>query len=280
MSVMQSLISKMLYYVSHISNPFLYRIWFFVYKIWLGLMGYGIHTYPNKGESLFQKNIVTYLRATYGTWYTVLNIWSHHGEYAQWLIACWIDKTALHCFEPWKKSFQILQDTLWRDSISFHNFWFSDKKEQKQLFTHHSWWWDWWDTLYSDIYYEWWIKHMQHSEEVTLTTLDDFFHEYGIDKAHFISIDVEWHEMAVLLWWKKQLSSWNIEVIQFEFNACTIWSWCFFVDFYKLLDSFWYSVYMIQPYWLQKVETYEYLKYEIFAWMNFVAIHQSSWFMK
>jgi FkbM family methyltransferase len=72
-------------------------------------------------------------------------------------------------------------------------------------------------------------------EEVELMTLDAFCRSNSVDRIDLLKLDVEGHELSVLLGAAAYLASGKIRAIQFEFGAANIDARTYFRDFYDLL---------------------------------------------
>jgi FkbM family methyltransferase len=72
--------------------------------------------------------------------------------------------------------------------------------------------------------------------EITLTTLDQFCSEQHISHIHFLKLDVEGHELAVLQGARDLLHRGAIDFIQFEFGGANLDARTRFQDFYYLLQ--------------------------------------------
>lgn len=107
------------------------------------------------------------------------------------------------------------------------------------------------------------------SEPVRLETIDGFCAANGIGHIHFLKIDVEGHEIAVLNGACGMLGRRAIDFIQFEFGGCNIDSRTFLRDFWNRLDGF--AICKILKDGLYKLTSYSESD-EIFAYQNFLAI--------
>lgn len=107
------------------------------------------------------------------------------------------------------------------------------------------------------------------SEPVRLETIDGFCGANGIAHIHFLKIDVEGHEIAVLDGARGMLDRRAIDFIQFEFGGCNIDSRTFLRDFWNRLDGF--AICKILKDGLYKLSSYSESD-EIFAYQNFLAI--------
>ena len=110
------------------------------------------------------------------------------------------------------------------------------------------------------------------SEEITITTIDDFCVSQNILKIDFLKLDVEGHELNILLGAKNMLDSDKIKFIQFEFGGCNIDSRTYFKDFFTLLNGK-YRIYRILQDGLLEIGYYR-ETLEIFTTTNFFAIHR------
>ena len=110
------------------------------------------------------------------------------------------------------------------------------------------------------------------SHIVKIIKLDDFFDENKINRINFIKIDTEGNEFKVLEGLKNSILQTKIDIIAFEFNEMNIFSRVFFKDFWDLLSN--YNFYRLLPKQLMKIETYDPLRCEIFAFQNYIAIQK------
>lgn len=108
------------------------------------------------------------------------------------------------------------------------------------------------------------------TEQVALSTIDEFCERHGIPRIDFLKLDVEGHEMAVLKGASDMLSRGRIGMIQWEFGGCNIDSRVFFRDFYYMLRDG-YLLFRVLAHGLHPVPTYH-EKYEVFLTTNWCAI--------
>ena len=99
-----------------------------------------------------------------------------------------------------------------------------------------------------------------------------FCADNNIDHIHFLKIDVEVHELAVLEGAKAMIGGGKIDFIQFEFGGCDIDSRTFFQDFWYLLHDN-YDIYRIFPKSLDKIDLYDETM-EIFVCSNYLAVRK------
>ncbi len=107
-------------------------------------------------------------------------------------------------------------------------------------------------------------------ERVALDTVDTYCQKHDIPHVHFLKMDVEGHEMAVLRGASAMLSSGHVSIIQFEFGGANLDSRTYFRDFWNLLTPR-FCLYRILKDGLYRIEAYHALL-EQFTYSNYVAI--------
>jgi len=117
-------------------------------------------------------------------------------------------------------------------------------------------------------------KSVRH--RVSMTTLDAFMAEHGIDRVDLLKIDTEGNEYQVLKGAPSALDRGAIELIHFEFNVTNVISRVFMKDFYELLAD--YRLYRMLPDGLVRLRDYgsDMVDVEIFGFQNIVAIRKDS----
>jgi len=91
------------------------------------------------------------------------------------------------------------------------------------------------------------IDHGAITQEIELTTLDEYCSTAGIERIDLLKIDVEGHELDVLAGGSKLLQSGGIRLVQFEFGGCNIDTRTFFKDFFCLFADRGYELFRILP---------------------------------
>lgn len=211
-------------------QPFFERL----YTISLSGMNYGAGAYLQKsGESI----VIDYLARNIAndTIPVVFDVGANVGEYSLMLLSALGEQVSLHSFEPSKKAFRALSQNLgkYRNARLF-NIGFSNEENATGV-------------LYSDsegsVLASLFPRKVNHhgmtlacKEDVTLTTLDKFAAERGINKIHLLKLDAEGSEFNILRGASNLINSGAIELIQFEFGPCNIDSRTFFQDFFYLLN--------------------------------------------
>jgi FkbM family methyltransferase len=104
--------------------------------------------------------------------------------------------------------------------------------------------------------------------KVQIKTLDSILSENGIDHLHFLKIDTEGNDFAVLKGGNSLVSQEKIDMIQFEFNEMNVISRVFLRDFYNLLPN--YMMFRLSETGLIPLGEYD-ARHEVFKFQNIVA---------
>ncbi|HXD33295.1 MAG TPA: FkbM family methyltransferase [Pyrinomonadaceae bacterium] len=107
-------------------------------------------------------------------------------------------------------------------------------------------------------------------DQIEVQTIDGFCQANDITEIDLLKIDVEGHEIAVLQGAAAMIESHKINMIQFEFGPCNIYSRTFLYDFWSMLaDS--YHFYRIIPQGMVLIESYR-EQHEVFLTSNYLAV--------
>jgi len=79
--------------------------------------------------------------------------------------------------------------------------------------------------------------HMELSEKVKISTIDDYCDAHQIDRIDLLKIDVEGHELDVLIGGEKMFSKSAIDMVTFEFGGTDIDTRTFFRDFFYFFQD-------------------------------------------
>ena len=192
------------------------------------------------------------------------------GSYSIAISSIFKDEVSIFAFEPFVNTFNTFKHNTSRiPNVNAFNFGFSDANKQMTLY------YDGPNSDMASVYHrqlDYRNIRLDHSEEITMTTIDQFCVKMNIPAIDFLKLDVEGHELSVLLGAKSMIDSNKIQYIQFEFGSCNIDSRTFFKDFYTLLNGR-YRLYRILIDGLLEITNYR-ETLEIFTTTNFLAIHR------
>jgi FkbM family methyltransferase len=109
-------------------------------------------------------------------------------------------------------------------------------------------------------------------EVVRTITLDAFCAERGIDRIHFLKMDIEGHELQALHGAQRLLLERRVDALSFEFGGTNIDSRTYFRDFWYLLSGAGFRIARILP-GGRLVDIARYTEsLEIFTTTNYVAV--------
>lgn len=201
----------------------------------------------------------------------IFDVGANQGNYTKQLLSLWGNRANIYCFEPSKKTFEILYNRLEQyKNIELYNFGFGEREESVSLYFESE------GSILASVYKRQ-LDHlgfsMNYEEKVRLRTIDNFCRDAGIEHIDFLKLDVEGHELKVLTGAKNLISSNSIDFIQFEFGGCNLDSRTYFNDFFYLLNGK-YKIFRVIPDGLFTIEQYK-ETHEIFTTTNFLAILRS-----
>ncbi len=198
---------------------------------------------------------------------TVFDGGSNIGNYAKYVAQFLGDRSTVFCFEPARKTFESLcQNTRSVPNIKTFNTGLSNLEGRLSFFTHET------HTGLASVYQRRLDIEgnlLGESEEVSMTTIDDFCRIHEVDHIHFLKLDIEGHELAALQGAQNLLGRGGVDVIQFEFGSVNIDSRTYFRDFYNLLHEQ-FEIYRVGKK-MQKVDRYD-ESMEVFLTTNYLAI--------
>jgi len=197
----------------------------------------------------------------------IFDVGSNSGEYAIQIHRSFAKlKPTIFCFEPSTETYAALLANISDiDDIIPHNFGFSNKASTAKLYSYSG------NTGLSSIYNRD-LNAYGHSaltnQMISLTTIDMFCDEEGIDEIFFLKLDIEGNELNALKGASNMIASKRIEIIQFEFGEPNIDSKTFLRDFFEILSE--YDLYRILRDGKISVTPYTETN-EIFKTANFIA---------
>jgi FkbM family methyltransferase len=200
---------------------------------------------------------------------TVFDVGSHVGEWASQVLRL-NPRIDLHCFEPCKKTFQVIQAKEFEQNVTCNNFGLGSDNARKTLF------------VYGDLsegnslYLRRGLEKIvdtelqAETEQVEIRTLDSYCNEKNIGEIDFLKIDVEGNELDVIKGGKEYFEGERIKVAQFEYGGCYIDSRILLKDFFDFFDGMSYSIFLLYPtrvclipYYDQRLENFQYKNFLI-----------------
>ena len=239
----------------------------YIYLVTLKYMNFGRGYNYNKSGEL---NVIKHI----GKYYTgelsliIFDVGANVGNYTKALSEYYSDRAVIHSFEPSKKTYEtFLETTKDLKNVIPNNFGFSDTETHQLLYTDAD------GSGYASTYQRNLVHFgitMDKSEEVKLSTIDNYCRINNIGKINFLKLDIEGHELKALNGAKEMIRNRKIDFIQFEFGGCNIDSRTFFQDFFYMLKDN-YALYRILKNGLFEITEYK-ETYEIFITANYLAI--------
>lgn len=247
------------------SRPSFYSLNRFLYRC--SLSGMGIMNFESdaiSGESNFLNKV---LKGQKGV---VVDVGANVGRYSAQVLDI-SDGIEVYAFEPHPINFKELCEAVNSERFHPYNCAVGESDGELQLFDYDSAKGSSHASLYKDVI-EGIHGHSAVSLSVQVYSLGEFLSSAGIDRVQLLKIDTEGNELSVLKGVESYIASKKIDVIHFEFNEMNVSSRVFFRDFWKILQG--YDVYRLLPRGMVKIDRYNPLYCEIFAYQNIVAFAQ------
>ena len=234
----------------------------------LSLRGMGVSNYLNykiSGEKHFLSKLLPKYNPS-----LIFDVGANVGNYSKELSNLFKNQAKIFSFEPSKKTFEMfLKTTQNFSNIIANNFGFSNKINNQLLYTNSE------GSGLASVYQRK-LDHfginMNKTEEIKLTTIDNYCAENKIEQIHFLKLDIEGHELNALNGAKEMIANSKIDFIQFEFGGCNIDSRTYFQDFFYMLKDK-YKIYRILKDGIYELPNYK-ETYEIFITINYLAIRK------
>ena len=197
----------------------------------------------------------------------IFDVGANVGEFSAICLDAFSGDCIVHAFEPSPRTYALLQAHFSNRpgaAPRLHNFGFSDSVRDGKLYSSEA-----GSTIASVYDLENPLRpfRAEFTEIVSLSTVDRFCGEQGIDRIDFLKLDIEGHEYAVLLGASAMLEQGRIRFLQFEFGENNVASRTYLADFHRLLADR-YDMYRIVPKGLVPWR-YDGGASEIFATMNY-----------
>jgi FkbM family methyltransferase len=203
--------------------------------------------------------------------YCLFDVGANKGQFLQLALEnIATDLFSIHCFEPGRGTYKSLVEQSKEDHrIMLNNLGVGKTKGEALLY---------FDDIGSGLA-SLTKRRLDHfridfegSEQVRLTTIDDYCKENAISHIHLLKIDIEGHELDALVGAKRMFQTQSIDIVTFEFGGCNIDTRTFFQDFWYFFKDFNMSIFRITPSgYLSPIESYNEVD-EQFRTTNFIVI--------
>ncbi|MFW9881708.1 MAG: FkbM family methyltransferase [Candidatus Thorarchaeota archaeon] len=202
----------------------------------------------------------------------LLDVGAKKGEWTKYALE-FKKNIYIHCFEPSKISFKLLEENNFPENVICNNLGLSSKKEERELYSMSKE--SGGNTLYLRSRFKGinGIKSDLYKEIIKLDTLDNYCTQKKISSINYLKIDVEGHEYEVLKGGKKMIENNHIDIIQFEYGGCYIDANVFLRDIFNLFEGLNYNFYKIYPNYVKPVKSYN-PRYENFQYQNWLIIRK------
>lgn len=111
-------------------------------------------------------------------------------------------------------------------------------------------------------------------ETITITTVDEYCETHHIDHIHYLKIDAQGHDVAVLRGAARMLEAGKIDFIQVEYDYGYVLARVLLKDVFDLMAKLPYRIYRIMPTYIQHISKYH-VHFENFVHCNYVIIHNN-----
>ena len=233
------------------------------------LMGIGAGT--NVATSA-EEAVIRRLRQDYAPPYCIFDVGANRGEFVDLVLAMGIEVN-IHCFEPLRPVFDRLSGRPRPSTVTLNNVALGKSTGEALLY------YDKPDTEGASLTKRN-LDHLGRSfgreEMVQVDTVDNYCRTQGIAKIHLLKLDVEGHELDVLLGATDMFAKQAVEMVQFEFGGTNVDTRVFLRDFWHFFAGQKMSLLRVTPSgYLFPVAHYRELE-EQFRTTNFVAIRPKS----
>lgn len=181
------------------------------------------------GEYWLQKQIAKFCDSSM---MVAFDVGANQGEWVQGVLVE-SENCKVYCYEPVPSTFSRLEAVVSDDRAVLINKALSESsgevtinsvKDNPYLSSMHD------VSFYED-------GHDVESIVIQATTGDEELLLHGITHVHFVKVDAEGHDLAVIKGFSRSIFSGCIDVFQFEYNQLTLSAGCTLRDFYNLLSE-------------------------------------------
>lgn len=208
----------------------------------------GPNRIESNGELMVQRFVI---RARGPGPVTVIDVGAHFGEWSGHLLQQARRggvQVSLHAFEPSRHTFELLAETLGPPTEAVHlsRLGISSRPGTAVLHKPHE------GAGSSSLYERSQSKHV--TEEVSLTTLEEYCAKAGIDHVHLLKVDAEGHDLDALQGGRCLFAEGRVDVAQFEYNARWIDARHYLRDAFDFAEALGYRLGKVTP---RGIEFYE-----------------------
>jgi FkbM family methyltransferase len=172
----------------------------------------------------------------------------------------------IYCFEPVKKTFELLQGQVRSAQVHFfqQGLYCENKKLSIYIYPSHT---------HASVFQLKAVPYEQTGiEEIEVVRGDDFVRQHKISFIDLLKLDIEGSELDALKGFELTIRERNIRAIQFEYGYINITTRNLLIDYYEFFESFGYIIGKLYP---RSVSFRKYkFKDEDFRGPNFVAVHK------
>ena len=173
----------------------------------------------------------------------------------------------LHCFEPSQATFRLLSENKWSSDVHLNNLGLGDAEGQLELNIVDS------SSALNSLYARRGVEPARgkSKETISVTTVDAYCEQKGIDHIHFFKVDVEGHELAVFKGMSRMLRERRVQMIQFEYGGRNLDARVFLADIWEYLAPFGFEFHKLYPEGPKHILNYN-QEQETFRYSNWLAV--------
>jgi FkbM family methyltransferase len=246
-----------------------YRFFLILKNIGLEGMNYRNTDLNHNGELALIQKIKTYYKNEKEL--ILFDVGANVGNYSNALLNCFDKNCSIYAFEPFSEPYKALNAlALQHPQLKVFQLGLSNKEEELTIYSNSEF------SEVGGIYNRDSVLNsikLDRKELNRFTRLDTFCSENKIDHIHFLKIDVEGHELAVLEGAKQLLDRGAINLFQFEFGSGNYFSKTFLLDFFNLLQAN-YVICRLMKDGLHPLNTYE-TDQDMLVLCNYVAVNKT-----
>lgn len=224
---------------------------------------------PNRIESNGERLVQRFaLHSNLAEAPTILDVGAHFGEWSSHLLqqgrTMGVQPT-LHAFEPSRFAFDRLAETLeGTKGVHIRRLGMSSRPGTALLHKPHE------GAGSSSLYQH--AASGAATEEVSLTTLEEYCAGVGIERVHLLKVDAEGHDLAALEGGRHLFADGRVDIAQFEYNARWVAARRYLRDAFSFAEPFGYQLGKVTP---RGIEFYEawHPELETFKEANYLLFH-------